>query len=256
MIPIVRLHLPGTPLCDAFQRVTTIHLCGLRSLQIKAGGRTEVEETEEQHRARLEMVSTQVAARGITESRLLAVLRAIPRHIFVPEGWQHQAYLDTPLPIGEGQTISQPYIVALMTSLLRLKPTDRVLEIGTGSGYQAAILGMLAEKVISIERIAAVATRAEEHLRQIGVINVEVLVLDGTGGYPPGAPYDAILVTAGTPAIPPPLLAELADHGRLVAPVGGQNVQELVLIRREGDRYEEYPEGAVRFVPLIGEHGW
>lgn len=215
-----------------------------------------MEETAEEHRARQEMVSTQIRARGVTDPRVLAVLRAVPRHLFVPEGWRHQAYLDTTLPIGEGQTISQPYIVALMTALLELKSTDRVLEIGTGSGYQAAILGMLADKVISIERIAAVAARAMEHLREVGVTNVTVLVQDGTGGYPPGAPYDAILVTAGTPAIPPPLLAQLADHGRLVAPVGGQVLQELVLIRREGDRYEEYPEGGVRFVPLIGEHGW
>lgn len=215
-----------------------------------------MEETAEEHRARQEMVSTQIRARGVTDPRVLAVLRAVPRHLFVPEGWRHQAYLDTPLPIGEGQTISQPYIVALMTALLELKSTDQVLEIGTGSGYQAAILGMLADKVISIERIAAVAARAMEHLREVGVTNVTVLVQDGTGGYPPGAPYDAILVTAGTPAIPPPLLAQLADHGRLVAPVGGQVLQELVLIRREGDRYEEYPEGGVRFVPLIGEHGW
>ena len=215
-----------------------------------------MDETAEEHRARQEMVSSQIAARGITDSRLLTVMRAVPRHIFIPDRWRHQAYLDTPLPIGEGQTISQPYIVALMTALLELKPTDRVLEIGTGSGYQAAILGMLAGEVTSIERIAAVAARAEAHLQEVGVTNVTVLVQDGTGGYPPGAPYDAILVTAGTPSIPPPLLEQLADHGRLVAPVGGQNLQELVLIRRDGDRYEEYPEGAVRFVPLIGEHGW
>ena len=215
-----------------------------------------MEETAEEHRARQEMVRTQIAARGVTDPRVLAVMRALPRHLFVQEGWRHQAYLDTPLPIGEGQTISQPYIVALMTTLLELKPTDRVLEIGTGSGYQAAILGMLAGEVTSIERIAAVAARAEAHLQEVGVTNVTVLVQDGTGGYPPGAPYDAILVTAGTPSIPPPLLEQLADHGRLVAPVGGQDLQELVLIRRDGDRYEEYPEGAVRFVPLIGEHGW
>lgn len=215
-----------------------------------------MEETAEEHRARQEMVSTQIRARGVTDARLLTVLRTVPRHLFVPERWRHQAYLDTPLPIGEGQTISQPYIVALMTALLELKPTDRVLEIGTGSGYQAAILGMLAEQVISIERIAAIAAQAEENLQEVGLTNITVLVMDGTGGYPPGAPYDAILVTAGTPAIPPPLLAQLADHGRLVAPVGGQDLQELVLIRKEGDRYEEYPEGAVRFVPLIGEHGW
>jgi protein-L-isoaspartate(D-aspartate) O-methyltransferase len=215
-----------------------------------------MEETEEEHRARQEMVSTQIMARGVTDPRVVAAMRAVPRHLFVPEGWQRQAYLDTPLPIGEGQTISQPYIVALMTALLSLKSTDRVLEIGTGSGYQAAILGMLAAEVISIERIAVVAARAEEHLRQTGITNVTVLVQDGTGGYPPAAPYDAILVTAGTPTVPPPLLAQLADHGRLVAPVGGQDVQELVLIKREGDQYREYPEGAVRFVPLIGEHGW
>lgn len=215
-----------------------------------------MEDTEEELQARQEMVSNQIMARGITDLRVLTALRTVPRHLFVPEGWRHQAYLDTPLPIGEGQTISQPYIVALMTSLLGLKPTDRVLEIGTGSGYQAAILGTLAGEVISIERIADVAARAQEHLRQRGITNVKVLVQDGTGGYPPAAPYDAILITAGTPTIPPPLLEQLADHGRLVAPRGGQDVQELVLVTREGDQYREYPAGAVRFVPLIGEHGW
>jgi protein-L-isoaspartate(D-aspartate) O-methyltransferase len=205
---------------------------------------------------RLLMVETQIAARGILDPRVLGAMRDIPRHSFIPADLASAAYHDRPLPIGHGQTISQPYIVALMTELLALQPHDRVLEIGTGSGYQAAILAHLSAEVISIERIEPVAERARKLLADLGITNITIIVGDGTEGYPPGAPYDGIIVTASTPGIPPPLREQLADGGRLVAPVGGRDLQELVRLVRRGDRIVQESYGGVMFVPLIGRHGW
>jgi protein-L-isoaspartate(D-aspartate) O-methyltransferase len=205
---------------------------------------------------RRQMVELQVRARGIRDERVLAAMEKVPRHLFVPENMRREAYDDRPLPIGDGQTISQPYIVALMTDLLDPHIGDRILEIGAGSGYQAAILSELASEVITIERIPAVAARARRNLSTAGSRPVEVIVGDGTLGYPQKAPYQGILVTAGTPEIPPPLIGQLADGGRLVAPVGPHGIQELVRLVREGERIRREAHGGVVFVPLIGEHGW
>ena len=202
------------------------------------------------------MVEQQIAGRGITDTRVLAAMREIPRRLFVPAPYDRDAYADDPLPIGNGQTISQPYIVALMTALLQVKATDTVLEIGAGSGYQAAILSQLAKNVITIERIDAVAALARKNLTAVGAKNVLIVIGDGTLGYAANAPYNGILITAATPFIPAPLKTQLADGGRLVAPVGGRISQELVVLERHGDRFLEELHGGVRFVPLIGEYGW
>lgn len=202
------------------------------------------------------MVETQISTRGIRDPRVIGAMLAVPRHLFVPPDLALAAYQDRPLPIGHGQTISQPYIVALMTELLMLTPGDRVLEIGTGSGYQAAVLANIAAEVISIERIEAVANRARAVLADQNVTRVSVVIGDGTEGYPPGAPYDAIIITASTPEIPPPLIDQLADNGRLVAPAGGREVQELIRLIRHGDRIDRESFGGVIFVPLIGRFGW
>ena len=206
--------------------------------------------------ARDQMVETQIAARGIRDERVQSAMRRIPRHIFVPENVRAAAYGDYPLPIGHGQTISQPYIVAMMTALLQIQPDDRILEIGAGSGYQAAILGTLAKEVISIERIPEVASLARENLSVSGISTVRVIVGDGTLGYPDRAPYDGVLITAATPSVPPPLIDQLAEGGRLVAPVGSRDLQELIRLTRKGkDLLREFFGGVV-FVPLLGEHGW
>jgi protein-L-isoaspartate(D-aspartate) O-methyltransferase len=202
------------------------------------------------------MVDLQVAARGIRDSRVLAAMREVPRHLFVPPPYDRDAYADAPLPIGNDQTISQPYIVALMTELLHLKPDDHVLEIGAGSGYQAAILSMLVEKVITMERVEAVAALARANLAAVHADNVEIVLGDGTLGHHPGAPYNGIIITAATPEIPGPLKEQLAERGRLVAPVGDRILQELVVLERHGSQYHEEHHGGVRFVPLIGRHGW
>jgi protein-L-isoaspartate(D-aspartate) O-methyltransferase len=205
---------------------------------------------------RLRMVEYQIAARGISDERVLAVMRELPRHLFVPEPYRSAAYQDSPLPIGQGQTISQPYIVARMTELLEISPEDRVLEIGTGSGYQAAILGRLAREVITLERIPEVAEQAKKNLEYLGISNVRVVVTDGTEGYPEGAPYNAVLVTASTPEVPGPLMEQLADGGRLVAPVGSRDLQELVRLVRKGEKFIRESHGGVVFVPLLGKYGW
>jgi len=202
------------------------------------------------------MVEEQIRARGIRNERVLAAMERVPRHLFIPENLRRAAYEDRPLPIGEGQTISQPYIVALMTDLLDPHAGDRVLEIGAGSGYQAAILSELAAEVTSIERIPSVAAQARRNLSAAGYRRVEVIVGDGTRGHPPKTPYQGILVTAGTPEVPPPLIGQLADGGRLVAPVGPHGIQELVRVVREGERIRRESHGGVVFVPLIGEFGW
>lgn len=202
------------------------------------------------------MVEEQLVGRGIHDGRLLDAMRAVPRHQFVPRQEQIYAYQDRPLPIGQGQTISQPYIVALMTELLLLKPEDRVLEIGTGSGYQAAILGQLAGEVHTIERHAELAKRAKRVLRGIDADHIHVHVGDGSLGWPEAAPYDAILATASAPSAPQPLLEQLAPGGKLVLPVGGARQQYLQRWTRTegGFRYDDVTP--VAFVPLIGEHGW
>jgi len=213
-------------------------------------------DTDEFREERARMVEHQIAARGVRDPRVLAAMREVPRHLFVPETIQSAAYQDRPLPIGSGQTISQPYIVALMTALLEPSPGDTVLEIGAGSGYQAAILGTLVTRVITIERLPEIAAAARERLQQLGISNVEVEVGDGTMGFPSRAPYQGILITAATPEVPAPLLAQLADGGRLVAPVGARDVQELIRVRKQGDQVVREYHGGVCFVPLIGEFGW
>jgi protein-L-isoaspartate(D-aspartate) O-methyltransferase len=205
---------------------------------------------------RFRMVEHQIAARGISNPRILAAMRQVPRHFFIPPPYDRSAYEDCPLPIGDGQTISQPYIVALMTELLDPQPHDHVLEIGAGSGYQAAILASLVQQVTTVERIPTVAGRARDNLGKTRITNVDLVVGDGTQGYPVAAPYDGILITAATPQIPQPLIDQLGEGGRLVAPVGGREIQELIRIRREGGRILESQHGGVRFVPLIGTYGW
>lgn len=202
------------------------------------------------------MVDDQIVARGVRNPRILEAMREIPRHRFVPPPYERVAYQDSPLPIGHGQTISQPYIVALMTELLEPQSGDNVLEIGAGSGYQAAILSRLVRKVTTIERLPAVAELARSNLSACNVTNADVIVADGTLGYRERAPYDGIIVTAATPEIPPPLIDQLADGGRLVAPVGGWEIQELVRLTKKNRTVDRRNFGGVRFVPLIGQHGW
>ena len=189
----------------------------------------------------------------------LAVLRAIeltPRHLFVPTGVRHRAYDDAPLPIGNGQTISQPSIHARYLQLLQLTGRERVLEVGTGSGYQTALLSHLAEQVFSIERVAALLERAKSAFRECGLRNVSTLLGDGTLGWREFAPYHAVLVSAGGPSVPSPLLEQLADGGRLLIPLGQREEQTLVMFTRRGDRWERRDIAPVRFVPLLGTHGW
>jgi protein-L-isoaspartate(D-aspartate) O-methyltransferase len=206
--------------------------------------------------ARHRMVERQLAQRGIADERVLQAMREVPRHRFVPEDLWDMAYRDTPLPIGHGQTISQPYIVAYMTQMLHLTPNDRVLEVGTGSGYQAAILSRLAKQVYTIERIEELAQCAEQVLIELGYDNVLVRVSDGGYGWPEAAPFDAIIVTAAAPEVPPPLIAQLADGSPLVAPIGPAGYQDLVRLYKQGDRTPIEYLTPVAFVPLVGEHGW
>jgi protein-L-isoaspartate(D-aspartate) O-methyltransferase len=205
---------------------------------------------------RTRMVEHQIQARGITNPRLLAAMREIPRHLFIPPPYNTSAYEDAPLPIGNGQTISQPYIVAFMTELLDPHPEDRVLEIGAGSGYQAAILSMLVHHVTTIERIPGVADLARRNLAELDLKNVSIIVGDGTLGYPGNAPYNGIIITAAAPEIPQPLIDQLAMGGILVAPVGSRDIQELITLTRTTKGIVRASHGGVRFVPLIGEHGW
>lgn len=191
--------------------------------------------------------------------RDLSVLRAIdmtPRHDFVPTGLRHRAYEDSALPIGNGQTISQPFVHARYLELLKLTGNERVLEIGTGSGYQTVLLAHLAAQVFSIERIAALMQQAREPIQRAGVRNVSLLVGDGSVGWRQYAPYDAILVGAGAPSIPQPLVEQLADGGRLLVPIGDRAEQKLMLLTRRGERIETTEVAPVRFVPLVGSHGW
>jgi len=203
------------------------------------------------------MVREQIEARGINDPRVLSAMRQVERHRFVPERLRHSAYSDSPLPIDYGQSISQPYIVALMTSLLELTGTEKVLDVGTGSGYQAAILSLLAREVVSVERIPELAEQARLRLQELGCDNVTVHVADGSLGYSQEAPYDAILVAAGALDVPQPLIEQLASGGRLVVPVGDAGMQVLYRIRKNADgSTSRESHGPVVFVPLVGRHGW
>ncbi|HJQ61053.1 MAG TPA: protein-L-isoaspartate(D-aspartate) O-methyltransferase [Vineibacter sp.] len=205
-----------------------------------------------------DMVEQQIAARGVRDARVLAAMRKVPRHEFVPEAQRAQAYSDGPLPIGDGQTISQPYIVAHMAEALLLAGGEHVLEIGAGSGYAAAVLAEIAREVITVERIAPLAVQARATLQRLGYANVEVVIGDGTLGWPPAAPYDAIVVAAGGPSVPPSLRAQLKPGGRLVIPVGQISyAQALVRVTRGADGKDRDEElSLVSFVPLIGAEGW
>jgi protein-L-isoaspartate(D-aspartate) O-methyltransferase len=203
--------------------------------------------------ARRHMVETQIEARGIKDERLLEVLRRVPRHLFIPEGQRQEAYADEPLPIGQGQTISQPYIVAYMTEKLKLRGPERVLEVGTGSGYQTAVLAELSSDVFSIEVVEPLALKAQNLLSELGYSNIHYKVGDGNSGWEEFAPFDGILVTAAAPEVPAPLRRQLKDGGRMILPRGTFS-QELVLIIRQGDTFRQSELIPVRFVPLITIH--
>ena len=208
---------------------------------------------------RMRMVDTQIRSRGIRDVRVLRAMEETPRHLFVEEALRDQAYNDNPLPIGERQTISQPYIVALMTEALALQGMEKVLEIGTGSGYQTAVLAQLADRVCSIERIASLAGAARRMLDYLNAYNVAIRVGDGTFGWKEESPFDAILVTAGAPKIPSLLIEQLKAGGRLVIPVGDRYTQTLIRATRLSEKTLDIKKedlGGCRFVDLIGEHGW
>lgn len=212
---------------------------------------------EEFARERANMVESQIASRGIRDERVLAAMRSVPRERFLPPRLRAQAFEDGPLPIGEGQTISQPFTVAFMANAARLTAKDRVLEIGAGCGYGAAILGQLAARVITIDRLPALAQAARDTLAELGYANIEVVVGDGTAGWPDGAPYDAIVCTAGGAGIPLPLVDQLAEGGRLVIPLGSnRNDQVMWVFTKLGGQLEMENLGGFRFVPLIGKFGW
>jgi protein-L-isoaspartate(D-aspartate) O-methyltransferase len=212
--------------------------------------------TEDYANERAGMVESQLAARRIVDQRVLDAMREVPRHAFVPPSLRHLAYKDHPIDIGHGQTISQPYMVALMTQMLELRSSDRVLEIGTGSGYQTAILATLARHVTSIERIPNLAVAASALLRSLEYTNIDIHTADGTLGWPDAAPYDAILVTAGAPALPHSLRDQLAEGGCLLCPVGPREHQSLVRIVRDAGTFREDESIKCMFVPLIGAEGW
>lgn len=203
--------------------------------------------------ARSSMVDYQIEARGVTDPRVLKAMREVPRHEFVPELFLAEAYADGPLPIDHSQTISQPYIVAYMTEALALKPGDKVLEIGTGSGYQAAVLALITPRVFSVEIVCELEAAARERLARLGYVSVRTRCGDGYRGWPEEAPFDAIMLTAAPAEVPAPLLSQLADGGRLVAPLGDRYSQSLVRVRRRGDEYIREQLLPVAFVPMTGE---
>ena len=205
--------------------------------------------------ARLRLIET-LRERGIRDLAVLRAFEQTSRHQFVPTGLRHRAYEDSALPIGNGQTISQPSIHARYLELLELNGRERVLEVGTGSGYQTVLLGHLVEQVFTIERIPALYQQAREAIQRSGVGNVSMLLGDGTLGWREYAPYDAILVSAGAPSVPEPLLAQIAEGGRMLVPVGTKDEQRLVIYRRVGGQLEHKEVAPVRFVPLVGHHGW
>lgn len=216
------------------------------------------EQTRDYQALRELMVQDQLVSRGITDPRVLQAMGRVPRELFVPEHLRVEAYEDHPLPIGRGQTISQPYIVALMAEALQLKGRERVLDIGTGSGYAAAVLACIALEVFSIEKIPELASQAEKNLQQAGFSQVRVKTGDGSQGWPEAAPFDGICVAAGAPAVPDSLKEQLSVGGRLVIPVGlEQGLQRLLLVTRRSDQEFDRKEfGDVRFVPLLGQEGW
>lgn len=207
-------------------------------------------------RLREEMVQQQIAARGITDPNVLAAFRKVPRHLFVSEALRDQAYGDYPLPIGEQQTISQPYIVAEMTQALELKKNDRVLEIGTGSGYQAAILAEIVYRVYTIERIRSLYVQTRNLLDKLQYHSIVMRCSDGTSGWRDESPFDAIIVTAGAPEVPEKMLDQLVEGGRMVVPVGNQHSQELIKLTKDKSGIHRSNLGGCRFVKLIGAHGW
>ena len=202
------------------------------------------------------MVDTQLRARGIADERVLEAMSRLPRERFVPQALASAAYEDRALDIGLGQTISQPYIVAYMTEKLELRPDHRVLELGTGSGYQTAILAGLCEKVYSVEHLQELSARTQATLGELVLDNVTYVVRDGSLGWPEHAPYDRLMVTAGAPSIPPPLVDQLCIDGRMILPVGDAKMQQLVVVERKRNRFVEFPLIGCRFVKLIGQHGW
>ena len=206
--------------------------------------------------ARLTMVQEQIIKRGINDAAVIKAMQKVPRHKFIDENFLSQVYEDHPLPIGDGQTISQPYMVALMTQSLELKGGERVLEVGTGSGYQAAILAEIAGEVYSIERFADLARKAEGILSELNYSNVKIKIDDGTAGWSEAAPFDGIIVTAGAPDVPPSLVRQLADGGKLVIPVGGKFMQTLSVLKKEGGKLRQKDICGCVFVPLVGGEGW
>jgi protein-L-isoaspartate(D-aspartate) O-methyltransferase len=206
--------------------------------------------------ARREMVARQIRDRGIRSPRVLEAMQSAERHLFVPVEHLGRAYADEPLPIGEGQTISQPFMVAAMAEALSLEGHERVLEIGAGSGYQAAVISPLAREVIAVETQRRLAASARERLGRLGYLHVRIELGDGSLGWPADAPYDAILVTAAAPTVPPPLLEQLAEGGRLVIPVGSADQQELLRIVKRAGTFSQQSLYGCRFVPLLGRHGW
>jgi len=206
--------------------------------------------------SRERMVKNQLIARGIKDERILRAMGKIPRHLFIEDALYGEAYNDHPVPIGEKQTISQPYIVALMTEALELKGDEKTLEIGTGSGYQTAILAELSSRVYTIERIKSLLGNARKLLAQLGYDNILFKAFDGTLGWKEYAPFDAIIVTAGAPHLAKPLIDQLADNGRMIIPVGDRYSQELIKIVRKGKEFKQESLGGCRFVNLIGAHGW
>jgi protein-L-isoaspartate(D-aspartate) O-methyltransferase len=206
--------------------------------------------------ARERMVAEQVAGRGVADGRVLDAMRRVPRHRFVEEALQERAYGDYPLPIGEGQTISQPFMVGRMTELLRLTGREKVLEIGTGSGYQAAVLSLCTARVCTVERLPRIAARARQLLEELGYANVWVRTANGTFGWPDEAPFDRILVAAGGPVVPPPLFEQLIEGGLMIMPVGGADGQKLQLIEKVRGEMRITEDSGCVFVPLIGKHAW
>ncbi len=205
--------------------------------------------------ARERLVET-LREKGITDLSVLRAVEMTPRHAFIPTGLRHRAYEDAPLPIGNGQTISQPYVHAVYLQQLKLTGSERVLEIGTGSGYQTVLLAHLVAQVFSIERIGALLQQAQDNIHRTGVNNVSLLHGDGTIGWREYAPYDAILVGAGSPTIPQPLIDQLAEGGRLLIPIGDRDEQKLILVRKANGQIDKQEVAPVRFVPLVGSHGW